>query len=122
MDSDARTSSHLISVSRHGRRTEQREASAKGELNEDAPLLDLEGREGSGRRPRGTATSAQTLGNIIVSIVGTGVLGLPYAFRMAGWIVGSLGVAIAGLATFYCMLLLVYSHTFSPLLSPDLIV
>jgi solute carrier family 36 (proton-coupled amino acid transporter) len=84
------------------------QASAKGaqRLDAHAPLLDLEGREGSGR-PRGTATSAQTLGNILVSIVGTGVLGLPYAFRVAGWLTGSLGVAIAGLATFYCMLLLV---------------
>ncbi|XP_062214174.1 amino acid transporter ANT1-like [Phragmites australis] len=52
------------------------------------------------------ATPAQTLGNIVVSIVGTGVLGLPYAFRTAGWLAGGLGVAAAGAATFYCMLLL----------------
>jgi solute carrier family 36 (proton-coupled amino acid transporter) len=62
-----------------------------------APLL--EGRSG--------ATPAQTLGNIVVSIVGTGVLGLPYAFRTAGWLAGALGVAAAGASTFYCMLLLV---------------
>lgn len=62
----------------------------------NAPLL--EGRRG--------ATPAQTLGNIVVSIVGTGVLGLPYAFRTAGWLAGALGVAAAGAATFYCMLLL----------------
>ncbi|KAM0823661.1 hypothetical protein ACQ4PT_070721 [Festuca glaucescens] len=62
-----------------------------------APLL-----EGWG----GGATPAQTLGNIVVSIVGTGVLGLPYAFRTAGWLAGALGVAGAGAATFYCMLLL----------------
>ncbi|TVU44421.1 hypothetical protein EJB05_03862, partial [Eragrostis curvula] len=60
------------------------------------PLLD--GRRG--------ATPSQTLGNIVVSIVGTGVLGLPYAFRTAGWLAGALGVAAAGAATFYCMLLL----------------
>ncbi|PAN44327.1 hypothetical protein PAHAL_9G034800 [Panicum hallii] len=58
----------------------------------------LEGRRG--------ATPAQTIGNIVVSIVGTGVLGLPYAFRTAGWLAGALGVAGAGAATFYCMLLL----------------
>uniref|UniRef100_A0A453M8V3 Amino acid transporter transmembrane domain-containing protein n=1 Tax=Aegilops tauschii subsp. strangulata TaxID=200361 RepID=A0A453M8V3_AEGTS len=52
------------------------------------------------------ATPAQTLGNIVVSIVGTGVLGLPFAFRTAGWLAGALGVAGAGAATFYCMLLL----------------
>jgi proton-coupled amino acid transporter len=66
------------------------------------PLL-----EGMGRG----ATPAQTLGNIVVSIVGTGVLGLPYAFRTAGWLAGALGVAGAGAATFYCMLLLVSTHS-----------
>ncbi|MED6106210.1 hypothetical protein PIB30_002663 [Stylosanthes scabra] len=53
------------------------------------------------------ASKLQTLGNIIVSVVGTGVLGLPYAFRIAGWVAGSLGVAIVGITTYYCMLLLV---------------
>ncbi|MED6176098.1 ADP/ATP carrier protein [Stylosanthes scabra] len=53
------------------------------------------------------ASKLQTLGNIIVSVVGTGVLGLPFAFRIAGWVAGSLGVAIVGIATYYCMLLLV---------------
>lgn len=61
----------------------------------------------SSGRVTGTASAAQTLGNIIVSIVGTGVLGLPFAFRVAGWFAGSLGVIIAGLSTYYCMLLLV---------------
>ncbi|CAN6203458.1 unnamed protein product [Urochloa humidicola] len=73
-----------------------------------APLLAQEG--GSPRRSGGGgggATSAQTLGNVVVSIVGTGVLGLPYAFRAAGWLAGSVGVAAAGFATLYCMLLLV---------------
>ncbi|KAM0941479.1 putative amino acid transporter, transmembrane domain-containing protein [Dioscorea sansibarensis] len=55
----------------------------------------------------GSATWAQTLGNIVVSVVGTGMLGLPYAFRIAGWLVGSLGVALAGLTTLYCMILLI---------------
>ncbi|KAL5984727.1 hypothetical protein ACLOJK_041349 [Asimina triloba] len=58
----------------------------------------------------GTASSTQTFGNIIVSIVGTGVLGLPFAFRVAGWLVGSLAVIFAGISTFYCMLLLVCSN------------
>ncbi|XP_010557964.1 PREDICTED: amino acid transporter ANT1 [Tarenaya hassleriana] len=55
----------------------------------------------------GRASALQTLGNIIVSIVGTGILGLPYAFRVAGWFAGSLGVVIVGIATYYCMLLLI---------------
>ena len=67
-----------------------------------APLLE-EARRG--------ATPAQTIGNIVVSIVGTGVLGLPYAFRTAGWLASALGVAAAGAATFYCMLLLVIKHS-----------
>ncbi|KAG5398814.1 hypothetical protein IGI04_020628 [Brassica rapa subsp. trilocularis] len=56
---------------------------------------------------RDRTSAIQTLGNIIVSIVGTGVLGLPYAFRVAGWFAGSLGVIIIGFATYYCMLLLI---------------
>ncbi|XP_072981128.1 amino acid transporter ANT1 [Typha angustifolia] len=73
------------------------------EAEASVPLLPSDKRE----RRRGSATWAQTLGNIVVSIVGTGVLGLPYAFRVAGWLSGSLGVAAAGIATFYCMLLLI---------------
>ncbi|KAI0511856.1 hypothetical protein KFK09_012490 [Dendrobium nobile] len=71
-----------------------------------APLLDSLPPT-SHRRIAGGATWAQTLGNIVVSIVGTGVLGLPYAFRMAGWLAGTLGVAVAGASTFFCMLLLI---------------
>ncbi|KAJ4963479.1 hypothetical protein NE237_023418 [Protea cynaroides] len=56
----------------------------------------------------GTSSWTQTLGNIIVAIIGTGVLGLPYAFRVAGWLAGALGVTIAGVSTYYCMLLLVH--------------
>ncbi|KAF7001487.1 hypothetical protein CFC21_017152 [Triticum aestivum] len=77
-------------------------AEAKGAA---APLLARE--DGRRRGGWGGATWAQTLGNVVVSIVGTGVLGLPYAFRAAGWVAGSLGVAAAGFATLYCMLLLV---------------
>jgi solute carrier family 36 (proton-coupled amino acid transporter) len=79
-----------------------------------APLL-LAQEDGSPRR--GGATPAQTLGNVVVSIVGTGVLGLPYAFRAAGWLAGSVGVAAAGSATLYCMLLLVSTPSHLSLLS-----
>ena len=58
---------------------------------------------------KGTASIAQTLGNIIVSVIGTGVLGLPFAFRIAGWLAGLFGVIIVGLCSYYCMLLLVSS-------------
>ncbi|KAJ4869860.1 Amino acid transporter ANT1 [Raphanus sativus] len=74
----------------------------------DASSLPLIKSPRSGETGGGDRTSAiQTLGNIIVSIVGTGVLGLPYAFRIAGWFAGSLGVVIVGFATYYCMLLLI---------------
>ncbi|XP_023156231.1 amino acid transporter ANT1-like isoform X3 [Zea mays] len=72
-----------------------------------APLLPAQAGERSSGGVGGGATSAQTLGNVVVSIVGTGVLGLPYAFRAAGWVAGSIGVAAAGSATLYCMLLLI---------------
>ncbi|CAL9145109.1 amino acid transporter ANT1 [Musa acuminata AAA Group] len=75
------------------------------EAKAEAPLLEVAA--SAGGRSSGRATAAQTLGNIVVSIVGTGVLGLPYAFRVAGWLAGSLGVAAAGVSTYYCMLLIV---------------
>lgn len=84
-------------------------AEAKGAA---APLLARE--DGRRRGGGGGATWAQTLGNVVASIVGTGVLGLPYAFRAAGWVAGSLGVAAAGFATLYCMLLLVSTVHYLP--------
>lgn len=58
-------------------------------------------------RTSGKATSAHTLVNIIVSLLGTGALSLPYAFRVAGWLACSIGLLLTGLASYYCMLLLV---------------
>lgn len=55
----------------------------------------------------GKASVKRTLGNIVVSIVGTGVLGLPYTFRTSGWVAGSLAVLLSACLTYYCMLLLV---------------
>lgn len=76
-----------------------------------APLLEAAAASPAGAGGRagvgGRATAAQTLGNIVVSVVGTGVLGLPYAFRVAGWLAGSIGVAAAGVSSYYCMMLLV---------------
>ncbi|KAF4369046.1 hypothetical protein F8388_013375 [Cannabis sativa] len=65
------------------------------------------------------ASTVQTLANIVVSIVGTGVLGLPFAFRIAGWLAGSIGVMVAGLASYYCMLLLVGNEHNSLQEGPD---
>lgn len=71
------------------------------------PLLETSPSPRRGGEGRATSTLLQTLGNIIVSIVGTGVLGLPFAFRIAGWLAGTLGVTLAGISTYYCMLLIV---------------
>ncbi|KAA0060135.1 amino acid transporter ANT1 [Cucumis melo var. makuwa] len=48
-----------------------------------------------------TTSTFQALANIIVSVVGTGVLGLPFAFRIAGYAAGSFGVLLVALATYY---------------------
>ncbi|KAH9302977.1 hypothetical protein KI387_014560, partial [Taxus chinensis] len=55
----------------------------------------------------GSASTAQTFGNIIVSIVGTGVVGLPYAFRVSGWAVSASAILVSALLIYYCMMLLV---------------
>jgi hypothetical protein len=68
--------------------------------DEETPLLMLHG--GSGQ-----ASVARTAGNIFISIVGAGVLGLPYTFRMSGWAVAAASVTGAACLTYYCMLLLV---------------
>lgn len=56
---------------------------------------------------RGSASVAQTFGNIIVSIVGTGVLGLPYAYKLSGWAPASAAILLSALVTYYCMMLLI---------------
>lgn len=61
---------------------------------------------GDGARRRGSASVAQTFGNIIVSIVGTGVLGLPYAYKLSGWAPASAAILLSALLTYYCMMLL----------------
>lgn len=76
----------------------------KEEERVTSPLLDYDQLSTS---PSGRATSAQTLGNILVSIFGTGALGLPYAFRVAGWLAASLAILVAAASVYYCMLLLV---------------
>ncbi|XP_042493581.1 amino acid transporter ANT1-like [Macadamia integrifolia] len=64
-----------------------------------------------GNSAAGTSSWAQTFGNIIVAIIGTGALGLPYAFKVAGCLAGALGVTIAGISTYYCMLLVVHCRS-----------
>ena len=69
------------------------------EPDEETPLLLHAG--------TGQANLARTTGNIFISIVGAGVLGLPYTFRMSGYAVAATSVVGAACLTYYCMLLLV---------------
>jgi proton-coupled amino acid transporter len=72
-----------------------------GVADEETPLLMLPG------HGHGGASVLRTAGNIFISIVGAGVLGLPYTFRVAGWAVAASCVVGAASLTYYCMLLLV---------------
>ena len=55
----------------------------------------------------GTATNAQVAVNIVISFVGAGLLGQPYAFSQSGWFAGGIAVAVVSSANVYAMLLLV---------------
>jgi proton-coupled amino acid transporter len=55
----------------------------------------------------GTATNTQVAFNIIISFVGAGLLGLPYAFSRAGWILSCIALTATSAANYYAMLLLV---------------
>jgi len=57
-------------------------------------------------KARKLSSYKKTLGNMVVSIVGAGVLGLPYAFRRSGWAFSILALAAMALVSFYGMLLL----------------
>lgn len=55
----------------------------------------------------GTATRGQVAVNIIISFVGAGLLGLPYAFSRSGWLLGTLCLFMVSAGNVYAMLLLV---------------
>lgn len=68
--------------------------------------LDIDGTQDILGSP-GTASSAQVAVNIIISFVGAGLLGIPDAFRQAGWGLGSVALCTVSALNVYCMLLLV---------------
>lgn len=57
----------------------------------------------------GLSSVKKTFCNIVISIVGAGVLGMPYTFKQSGWLCGSLALAFIGLASYHNMMLLVTS-------------
>ncbi|KAF7809582.1 amino acid transporter AVT3C-like [Senna tora] len=65
---------------------------------EDTPLL---------AKSPPLSSNFKTFANIFISIVGAGVLGLPYCFKRTGWVTGLLMIFIVAALTYYCMLLLV---------------
>ena len=56
---------------------------------------------------KGTATNRQVAVNIFISFVGAGLLGMPYAFSRAGWLLGSIALTVVSTCNVYAMLLLV---------------
>ncbi|PON82747.1 Amino acid transporter, transmembrane domain containing protein [Trema orientale] len=65
---------------------------------EDTPLL--------GKRPK-LSSQSKTFANVFIAIVGSGVLGLPYAFKKTGWVFGTLMLFSVALLTYHCMMLLI---------------
>ncbi|KAG2331771.1 hypothetical protein Bca4012_018649 [Brassica carinata] len=69
-----------------------------GPAREDTPLLGKE---------RPLSSQFKTFANVFIAIVGAGVLGLPYAFKRTGWLMGVITLfSVAALIT-HCMMLLV---------------
>ncbi|KAF7829063.1 amino acid transporter AVT3C-like [Senna tora] len=68
---------------------------------EDTPLL--------GKAPP-LSSNFKTFANIFISIVGAGVLGLPYCFKKTGWVFGLLMLFTVAFLTYHCMMLLVYTR------------
>ncbi|KAL3681691.1 hypothetical protein R1sor_024647 [Riccia sorocarpa] len=72
--------------------------------HEQAPLL-----PSGSTCPRGHPLSSvkKTFGNIVISVVGAGVLGLPYTLKVSGWLAGLITLMIVAVACYYTMMLLV---------------
>ncbi|CAK7329076.1 unnamed protein product [Dovyalis caffra] len=76
----------------------RREASSSGNLlpREDNPLI---------AKSDPLSSQSNTFGNVSIAIIGAGVLGLTYAFKRTGWLMGLIMIfSVAGL-TNYCMML-----------------
>jgi amino acid permease len=68
-------------------------------VNESTPLLVNDG--------AGKASTLKTYGNIFISIVGAGVLGLPYTYKTSGYAVAVTCVICSAFLSYYCMMKLV---------------
>ncbi|ESQ45983.1 hypothetical protein EUTSA_v10000183mg [Eutrema salsugineum] len=70
-----------------------------GNAREDTPLV------GDGRA---LSSQFKTFANVFIAIVGAGVLGLPYAFKRTGWLMGVLTLFCVAALLNHCMMLLVH--------------
>uniref|UniRef100_A0A5B6ZVR4 Amino acid transporter transmembrane domain-containing protein n=1 Tax=Davidia involucrata TaxID=16924 RepID=A0A5B6ZVR4_DAVIN len=68
---------------------------------EDTPLLS---------KSRHLSSQSKTFANVFISVVGAGVLGLPYTFKRTGWVLGSFMLFSVAFLTYYCMMLLVHTR------------
>ncbi|CAG9466814.1 unnamed protein product [Pedinophyceae sp. YPF-701] len=50
----------------------------------------------------------KTLSNIFISFVGSGILGLPFAFAQSGWLTGVAMMAAVAVVGYHCMMMLVW--------------
>jgi len=69
---------------------------------------------GGAKGPKRDGTTYTTMVNTIKSIVGTGVLTLPYAMKSAGLVPGLIAFAVVGLYTMYSMWLISESFYMKP--------
>ncbi|CAM8920659.1 unnamed protein product [Rhodiola kirilowii] len=53
------------------------------------------------------SSNLKTFANVFIAIVGAGVLGLPYAFKITGWVTSILIIVPVAALTYHCMMLLV---------------
>ncbi|CAM8912957.1 unnamed protein product [Rhodiola kirilowii] len=53
------------------------------------------------------SSNLKTFANVFITIVGAGVLSLPYAFKRPGWVTSILILVPVSALTYHCMMLLV---------------
>lgn len=82
-----------------------RENGGVAKITETSSLLPV---DNSGLPPQ--SSGLKTFFNLVITVVGAGVLGLPYAFKQSGWLQGLLILAGTSAAMYYCMMLLVWSR------------
>ncbi|EYU40480.1 hypothetical protein MIMGU_mgv1a006582mg [Erythranthe guttata] len=71
---------------------------------EDTPLLSVNG------KPHTLSSQPKTFANVFISIVGAGVLGLPYTFMRTGWLTSLLMISFVAALTFHGMMLLIHTR------------